>query len=1639
MKKFLLALALATLLIAAGMALFFWKSEKPSQLHPALAAAQASPSAAPAAAAMPAPFAPPIAAASPNPLPVSPAASPGAPLLSSDNANIGIATQWPGARVLEHTEPGAHSAAGDPGSATGVTVIQPSDVPYPVRIEEPLPPGKSAAAGGHSLPREVVANRLIVRLAPGTTAEDLQRVKRAAGAVSVKKISDLGQYQLTLPTATADAVPQAMARLKNAGLPLLYVESDPIIHAQLAPNDPYYTNGTLWGMNNTGQNAGVADADIDAPEGWDTRTNASSVIVAVVDTGIRYTHEDLAANMWTNPGEVAGDGIDNDGDGFVDDVYGINAITGSGNPMDDNGHGSHCAGTIGGVGNNGVGVIGVAWNVKLMACKFLSSSGAGATSDAIACIDFARQKGAKIISASWGSAEYAQSLTDTIAATRDADIIFVAAAGNSNLNIDNSPFYPASLELENMVTVAASTRTDVRASFSNFGYGHVEVAAAGLDITSCGAASDNEYKTLSGTSMATPQVAGVLAMARAQFPGASARQIINRLYRSVKPVADFSGKTTTGGRVNLQRTLLSTTDRPVNDDFSAAAVLPVGTNLSTWTSNVGATAEAGEPAHGGVTAATTLWWSYTPTTNGSLVFSTVGSVYDTTLAVYTGSAMNALTLVAQNDDASAQTTASRVQFSVTAGTTYRIAVGGKNGASGFTKLNVSLPPANDDFANATLVSGLPVIATGSLVNATKEPGEPAHAGNAGGASVWWKWVAPSSGSVSIGTSGSPVDTLLAVYTGTAVNALAVVAQSDDRWDRSSSLVTFNAVSGQTYYIAVDGKDGATGSIKLTISAPPANDNFASATPLSGLFLTANGTLNNATREVGEPQHAGVTGGSSIWYRWTAPATQSIQLHTANSPAWTYAGGTVSAADTILAVYTGSSVGALTEIASNDDFTLGRLDSFLTFTAIAGTTYYFAVDGYAGATGDIVLVLQEQPPAMTNDLFSERTPLYGTTGRVSSNNVRATPEAGEPLHDPAGYSESNWTSVWWKWVAPANGSVTFNTIGSNFDTVLAVYTGTAVNALTAVAKNNNITDANGNATSSQSSVTFNAVRGTEYQIAVASWFGSGPGNVILNFNQTLANQLPVVTAATITPGDPAYSDTQLGVTGIVASDPENNAITYGYQWQTSPDSVVWTDVAGATGATVAANDANAGKFWRCAVRASDATGDGVQFFTAPRLVNRRPAATVAQGAAYSYISALLVPSTRPAITRSVIINEISKGPSGNKEWIELLVLKTTDLRGWELDRASGGHIRFRSDNTFWQSIAAGTLIVIYNNNDRDPALPADNLDPSQWRLIIPANNSTLFDNGSGNPGQFAPQWNLMNNQVNQEMLVMRPTPTAGVYSGVDSVSWGTSTGLPYGNPTFTTFTSNQALRYDGGTETGAELLNAWNKVTAGASDVTPGQPNGGENTAFIESLREQPARFRFGDFSQKVSGLSVDPVTGVLSGTANVPGGGDSNIILERYNSTTTVSQSFTLSVTTPISAWRQAYFGSILNSGSAADTADGDRDGIPNLLEYALGGNPNAADRSILPTGSVSANHLRLAFSCDAAKTDISYIVQASNDLVSWSDIARSTGGGATSAINSSGATISDSGSGVRAVTVTDAAVVSSASKRFLRLKVSRP
>ena len=284
--------------------------------------------------------------------------------------------------------------------------------------------------------------------------------------------------------------------LQNSGL-FAYVEPDYVGNLFATPPDAAFLDGRLWGLRNSGQLGGKLGADIDAVRAWDLTTGTTNVIVAVCDSGIRYTHQDLAANMWVNPRETQ-NGLDDDNNGYVDDIHGINAITGSGNPMDDNNHGSHVSGTIGAVADNGAPHVGVNWRVRLMALKIGTADGAVFVSAAIVASEYAVDNGARIQNHSWGGYSFSQALFDSIAAARTRGVLWVAAAGNERNDNDELPAYPASYDLDNIISVAALDRADRLATFSNFGATTVDIGAPGVEIFSTIAESDNSYAPVRG-------------------------------------------------------------------------------------------------------------------------------------------------------------------------------------------------------------------------------------------------------------------------------------------------------------------------------------------------------------------------------------------------------------------------------------------------------------------------------------------------------------------------------------------------------------------------------------------------------------------------------------------------------------------------------------------------------------------------------------------------------------------------------------------------------------------------------------------------------------------------------------------------------------------------------------------------------------------------------------------------------------------------------------------------------------------------------------------------------------------------------------------------------------------------------------
>ncbi len=438
-----------------------------------------------------------------------------------------------------------------------------------------IPAGYDFTVAGDAPYKE---GELIVRFAPrpdGKSASptDKQQILSSLGGGTITRDFDIVPGLSVVELAEGMTVEDALEQFNQAD-GIFYAQPNYEIHAiSTFPNDTRFDD--LWGMHNTGQTGGIADADIDAPEAWDLATGSSEVIVAVIDTGVDYNHVDLAQNMWVNTGEIPGNGEDDDDNGYVDDVYGYDFCNGDGNPMDDHYHGTHCAGTIGGIGNNNEGVAGVCWNVKIMAVKFLDSGGGGWTDDAIDSVQYSVLMGANLSSNSWGGGGYSQGLKDAIDAAGAAGMLFVAAAGNDyGSNNDTHPHYPSSYTCDSVIAVLSTDDDDDMSGFSNYGPTSVDLGAPGSDILSCNLGGGYHYKD--GTSMATPHVSGACALLWSMNSMLTNTEVKEILLDTVD--LTLGGLCVSGGRLNLYNAILETSAPWLEIEPEEGVVGPGDTN-----------------------------------------------------------------------------------------------------------------------------------------------------------------------------------------------------------------------------------------------------------------------------------------------------------------------------------------------------------------------------------------------------------------------------------------------------------------------------------------------------------------------------------------------------------------------------------------------------------------------------------------------------------------------------------------------------------------------------------------------------------------------------------------------------------------------------------------------------------------------------------------------------------------------------------------------------------------------------------------------------------------------------------------------------------------------------------------------------
>lgn len=897
--------------------------------------------------------------------------------------------------------------------------------------------------------KRVHPTSVLVKYGPRVTAANLRATLQTANLRIIKELAAPARW------AVLDALPQApvvpageearvlrdqIEQLRLSGQFEL-VEPDFVRQLTLLPPDTFFQDGTLWGLRNTGQFGGVIGADINVTNAWDITVGSTNIIIAVLDSGIRYDHVDLASQMWRNPGEIPGDAIDNDGDGYVDNVFGINALTGSGDPNDDNGHGTHVAGTIGASANNGQSHVGVVWNTRLMALKAADRFGFLTSSAVITAVDFAISKGVKIINASFGGYFFSQAEFDAFLRARNAGILVVAAAGNDGVNTDLQPHYPSSFQLDNIISVAALDRRDGIASFSNFGRTSVHLGAPGVEINSTYNSSPTSYQQLDGTSMAAPHVAGVAGLVFSLTTNITASEVRNRILFTTTPVSALATNTIQSGRVNAHRALTT-----VDDNLLEVLVTPA----------------PGSTLLAGATISFTVEVSDLLPVNNATVIGSIPGIFTNQVFLNTG--VNPDLVAGDNRHTfsvnvpAIATNSLQLSLSISA-------PGKTNYANTFTYRTAPIP-SNDNFPPTAKVPDNGGIILGDNTFATLQSGEPLHAGVAGVArSIWWNWAPTNSGPVLVDTAGSSFDTVVAVYTNafqtTALGNLNLVRATNDVGNILQGFVTFTAAAGTTYRIAVaSASTNSSGQVRLRV--------LFGADPDTQAPMVAITNLVSGPQSIGNPPSGLILTNAQLILSGTAvdPATNAIgvrqvQVRLNNGLAVSATGTTNWTAPLFL------SPGTNVIQISAADFS-GNVSAPITFQV-----NYRVFDPF-------------------NDVLANALELAGNLGAVVTNNFNATTEPGEPFH----VGKQGGKSVWYFFTPASDGLLFLTTSNSTFDTLLAVYTGSRVDRLTSVSANDDAPSLG-----AVHSDIYQAVRaGVRYYVAVDGLAGAS-GQIILSYSFT----------------------------------------------------------------------------------------------------------------------------------------------------------------------------------------------------------------------------------------------------------------------------------------------------------------------------------------------------------------------------------------------------------------------------------------------------------------------------------------------------------------------------------------------------------
>ena len=847
--------------------------------------------------------------------------------------------------------------------------------------------------------------------------------------------------------------------LRSSGL-FSYVEPNYYKERSLEPSDSAYHDGDLWGLLNTGQMNGVDDADIDAKEAWDITTGNEDnpIIVAVIDTGVWATHKDLTSQLWNNEDEIAGDNIDNDNDGYIDNIHGIDPYWGDGVPEDWDGHGTHCAGTIGAAANNENDGdenphVGVIWNVRILACKVGEY---WFSTDAILdSIEFCVQEGVSVVNASYGGMAYSQAEFDAMAAAGQEGLIFSCAAGNYSMNNDQTPFYPCSFDLECIISVAATDRTDQLASFTHYGEESVDLGAPGVDIFSSVAWGDDDYELYDGTSMAAPHVAGVLALMRSMQPDWSVLQIREKLLQAVDVMESYEGLIATSGRINAFKAVDGMGEEsPLPDGIMEVAIVPPSGSmlLAGASTNFLATVIDGVAVNDASVIGIVELDDY----SGEFYFSNDGdtpdlvagdNIYSNQFALPDQGGKMKLTLIV--------TAPGKEPY-------YRVA-----------KYDVVPIPSNDNFDDAYKISGFGKSVDGYNTFATLEPSEPQHSdAEFQSASLWWDWTAPADGLYYADIKGSEIDAIMAVYVGDSYETLDKIADNRATEQGETEYLKWNGRKGRTYRICVAGYgQGDRGYVRLRVEVNGQPD-------ITPPFVKINKPINGISLATNRLELAGI----AIDPQPNSSGLKEVVISVDGKPGITVTGKeewrltvNLNRGVNLFEVYGVDYFGNISKPTSvtidhrppdvpNDHF-IDAIHANKETTIADGINRQYIFSQKIDSISDIVVkvngeridgselsiseinsrILIFKSPPGNGEIIEVSFPRWVS---VLQDTVKATRENGEPRH--AGNEGGG--SIWYKFEAPTDGILNVNTLEGTFDTLLGVYLGGNVNNLQLLAEN-----------------------------------------------------------------------------------------------------------------------------------------------------------------------------------------------------------------------------------------------------------------------------------------------------------------------------------------------------------------------------------------------------------------------------------------------------------------------------------------------------------------------------------------------------------------------------------------------------------